>query len=501
MASAINLTYHRRLFLGLVIYSWLLVGCFALFQYNRERKFKAEELNGRLQMVNEMIINHLDSTGNVRLPSESFPDLRVSVIDPRGKVIYDNTLDKLPGTSHLDREEIAQALKYGEGHALRRHSESTGLTYFYSAKKGHGYLVRTAVPYSVSLNRLLAADYAFLWFMVGVTVVMCVIGFAATRRLGKNVERLRDFARKAEHGERIAGTEPFPHDELGDISSHIVRLYAKLQQALTERDREHRRTLHEQKEKARIKRQLTNNINHELKTPVASMQVCLETLSEHPDMTPARRTDFINRCLEANRRLGRLLADVSTLTRIEDGSDNINADDTDVSAIIAEVCREYEEKARRMNIEIVNRVSSPLIIRGNASLISSVFHNLFSNAIAYSEGNRIEVSADSDGTLRFSDNGRGVAPEHLDKIFERFYRIDKGRSRRLGGTGLGLSIVRNAVLWHGGHISAENRPEGGLQFTFTLGVRTENCYKAGFSKDLISRKQRCNIHERTLCVT
>lgn len=118
----------------------------------------------------------------------------------------------------------------------------------------------------------------------GVTVLMCIIGYFVTRRVGLHISRLRLFAEKAERGERIYDTEPFPHDELGDISNHIVRLYARLQQAITDRDREHRSALHEEQEKIRIKKQLTNNINHELKTPVAAMQVCLETLIDHPDL-------------------------------------------------------------------------------------------------------------------------------------------------------------------------------------------------------------------------
>ena len=111
-------------------------------------------------------------------------------------------------------------------------------------------------------------------------------------------------------------------------------------------------------------------------------------------------------------------------------------------------------------------------ITGNASLLESVFRNLIDNALAYSGANHIELKQkDTDNgylSIVVADNGSGVAPEHLPHLFERFYRIDKGRSRQVGGTGLGLSIVRNAVAWHGGTITVENRREGGLAFTFTL---------------------------------
>lgn len=472
MLSRIRLTYHKRLFLGLVIYSWLLVGVVALFQYHREKQFRAEIFNTRLQALNEQIISHLDLTGSIEIPKNDINGLRISVIDYGGRVIYDNFLDTLPGSSHLDREEIARALSTGEGYAVRRHSESTGGTYFYSAKRGKNYIVRTAVPYSLPLNRILSANYGFLWFMIGAAVVMCVIGFFVTRKEGKHIRRLRDFAKKAEKGESIVDVDSFSRDELGDISNHIVMLYAKLQQTTAERDKEHRQAILAQQEKTRIKCQLTNNINHELKTPVAAMQVCLETLLTHKDMPSDKREEFLNRCYEANKRLQTLLVDVSTLTRIEDGAANICKEKIDASSVVLQICSEYEQAAKQKSIEIYNNVNSPILINGNVSILSSIFRNLMDNAIAYSQGTLIEINIEKDSldsvSFSFADNGKGVDEQHLDKIFERFYRIDKGRSRQLGGTGLGLSIVKNAVIWHGGEIEVKNRKQGGLLFFFTL---------------------------------
>ena len=414
MLSCFRLTYHKRLFLGLLFYSWLLVGSLALFQYQREKKFKAEELNSRLQVVNDLILSRLDSTGKLTVPPVDIHGLRISVIDKQGKVIYDNSLDALPGTSHLNREEIAEALATGEGYTLRRHSDTNGKTYFYSATRGDKYVVRTAIPYSMNLNHVLAADGAFLWFMLAVTAVMSIMGYFATRRMGSDIE----------------------------------------------------------KEESRIKRQITNNLNHELKTPAASMQVCLETLLEHPDLDAERRNNFIKRCYDANQRLQSLLADVSALTRIEDGGKQIDRQKINAGGVVAEVCKEYEEVARGKNFTINNKVPDELWIQGNASLLASVFRNLINNALAYSEGSKITISllrrTPTEYIFSFADNGKGVPQRHINKIFERFYRVDKGRSRQSGGTGLGLAIVKNAVQWHGGTIKAENLPLGGLRFIFSL---------------------------------
>ena len=475
MASWGKITYSRRLFLWLVGYSILLVVCVLFFQYKREKDFKAGELNAQLQVLNERIIHQLE-TGNIDINTvdvDDFKDLRVSIVDSSGQVIYDNSLDALPNTNHLRREEISEAIRFGTGYTLRRHSESTGETYFYSARKGaNGIIVRTAVPYSVSLDGLLQADKGFLWFLAGLTIIMCTLGYFATRRVGLHVRRLKLFAESAERGNKIYDDEPFPHDELGDISNHIVRLYVSLQQAISERDREHSAALHEQQEKERIKKQLTNNINHELKTPVASIQVCIETLLNHPDMGKEKRIEFLTRCLANNQRLQQLLSDVSLITRMEDGAKSIVREQIDLKEIIRDVVEERSEIAEKHGFTIQNDVVKPIEMKGSRSLWESVFFNLIDNAISHSGGNKITVtqmpSSLNKIILTLCDNGCGVAEEHLPRLFERFYRVDKGRSRAAGGTGLGLSIVKNAVQLHRGSITVSNNPNGGLCFKIIL---------------------------------
>ena len=475
MASWGKITYSRRLFLWLVGYSILLVVCVLLFQYKREKDFKAGELNAQLQVLNERIIHQLE-TGNIDINTvdvDDFKDLRVSIVDSSGQVIYDNSLDALPNTNHLRREEISEAIRFGTGYTLRRHSESTGETYFYSARKGaNGIIVRTAVPYSVSLDGLLQADKGFLWFLAGLTIIMCTLGYFATRRVGLHVRRLKLFAESAERGNKIYDDEPFPHDELGDISNHIVRLYVSLQQAISERDREHSAALHEQQEKERIKKQLTDNINHELKTPVASIQVCIETLLNHPDMGKEKRIEFLTRCLANNQRLQQLLSDVSLITRMEDGAKSIVREQIDLTEIIRDVVEERSEIAEKHGFTIQNDVVKPIEMKGSRSLWESVFFNLIDNAISHSGGNKITVtqmpSSLNKIILTLCDNGCGVAEEHLPRLFERFYRVDKGRSRAAGGTGLGLSIVKNAVQLHRGSITVSNNPNGGLCFKIIL---------------------------------
>jgi signal transduction histidine kinase len=290
--------------------------------------------------------------------------------------------------------------------------------------------------------------------------------------LGKNIERLNRFAAKAEKGESFDDGEMFPNDELGSISNHIVQLYTQWQQTIKDRDIAHEAALHEEQEKIRIKRQLTNNINHELKTPVASMQVCLETLLSGINLSEEKRLELIERCYMNNERLRRLLSEASLITRMEDGSQLIDKESVVVNNIIDEIAGELEIMPEEERFGFHVDFDEPVIVGGNPSLIVSIFRNLTENAIAYSGGKNIYISLIENNEnlcrIRFEDDGCGVDDKHLSRLFERFYRVDKGRSRQIGGTGLGLAIVKHAVQFHGGSIIVSNRPGGGLRFDFFL---------------------------------
>ena len=218
-------------------------------------------------------------------------------------------------------------------------------------------------------------------------------------------------------------------------------------------------------------KQFITDANHELKTPVSSICGYLETLVSNPDIPPATRELFISKAYSQAKRLSDLLGDLSTLTRMEEGSDKISKEPLNLSEIVKDVVRSIEISVNS-SCKIVNNLPDDLSINGNYSLIESIFNNLLENALLYSKGSKVEINLTKrdEKMLYFSvsDNGTGVDPIHLDRIFERFYRVDKGRSRELGGTGLGLSIVKNSVLIHGGKITAKNSKTKGLTFNFSL---------------------------------
>ena len=476
MDSVIKLSYHKRLFIMLLAFSWTIILCFVSFQYMREKQYRSEFIDAQLQLYNVHLIAVIDEglpyEDYIAAKEQPFDDLRVTVISHSGDVLFDNMISIDSLDNHSLRPEVASAMKKGSGYLIGRQSASDGREYFYSATKGERCVVRTAIPYSASLQELLRADWTFLSIMIAMSFIMGVLGYYATKRLGNNIERLNRFAAKAEKGESFDEAESFPNDELGSISNHIVKLYAQLQKTIKDRDVAHEAAMREEQEKIRIKQQLTNNINHELKTPVASIQVCLETLLSGINLSEEKKQELIERCYANNERLRRLLEDVSLITRMESGSQLIGKESVTINSIIDEVADELEMMPENERLNLHTDFNEVAVVEGNLSLIGSIFRNLTENAIAYSGGKNIYISLidnnEESCTIRFEDDGCGVDEMQLARLFERFYRVDKGRSRRMGGTGLGLAIVKHAVQFHGGSIAVSNREEGGLRFEFSL---------------------------------
>lgn len=581
------LPFSQRLFLSVIFLFLGYAVCFMLFQYNREKAYKIELLNTQLQNYNNQLCDFLADHHGVNSDSmqsyvttHMMPNLRVTLIEPSGKVVYDNTnANRKSFTNHSSRKEVQDALMYGSGYSISRQSESIqGEEYFYSARYYPPYriIIRSALPYNLSLTEHLQADSGYLWFALIICLVLIFIFYRFTRKLGKSITKLQQFAMKADRNEPIDMDilQTFPKNELGEISQHIIKIYKRLHRAkealYIEREKliSHLQTSHEglgvftkerqeilvnnlftqyinnisdrnlrstneifdipelqpiieflnrnegnfskeekryamhlnknarsftveciifqdmsfeisinditqEEEQARLKRQLTQNIAHELKTPVSSIQGYLETIISNPNIPQENVRVFLERSYAQSNRLTFLLRDISVLTRMDEAPELVEKEQVNLSKIVENILNEVALGLEEKHITVVNKLPSEVILTGSSSLLYSIFRNLTDNAIAYA-GNDIQITINCFREdekfyyFSFSDTGVGVPEEHLNRLFERFYRVDKGRSRKLGGTGLGLAIVKNAVLFHGGTIFAKNMPKGGLEFVFTL---------------------------------
>ncbi|MBN2481008.1 MAG: two-component sensor histidine kinase [Bacteroidales bacterium] len=221
-----------------------------------------------------------------------------------------------------------------------------------------------------------------------------------------------------------------------------------------------------------LKHELTENIAHELKTPVSSIKGLLETIIEsNPD--EEKTLDFLRRAYSQSCRLAELINDISLLTKIEEAGSLYEIETIDLHEIINEIRQEIQPSLDEHHIKLKTDLGGKLLLKGNPVLMYSVFRNLIDNAIGHG-GMDITINIEKYAEdskffyFSFSDNGRGVPDDDLPRLFERFYRVNKGRDRNKGGTGLGLAIVKNAVEFHKGVISVKNRNEGGLEFLFTI---------------------------------
>ena len=577
-----RISFSWKLFLLVISLFIVFALCFIAYQYQREKEYKVELLDMQLQDYNERLYmelrNQNETTWKQALDKYIAryvnKDLRITIIDLQGKVLYDNFGDSLQMKNHIGRPEIQKTLKDGKGYDVRRLSETMGVPYFYSATLYDKFIIRSALPYNLNLLNHLSADPHYIWFIITITLLLAFFFYRFTARLGKAINQLREFAKRADKNEPIDMDSEFPHNELGEISEHIVKIYKRLRETKealyiereklithlqTSReglgvftkdkkeilvnnlftqysnlisdsnleetediftinefksitdfiDKMPKRPSNEEKrmsininkngrvfiveciifqdlcfeisindvsqeeEQIRLKRQLTQNIAHELKTPVSSIQGYLETIVSNENLPHEKMMLFLERCYAQSNRLTRLLRDISVLTRMDEAANMIDMEKVDISVLVANIVNEVSLELEEKHITVVNSLRPKIQLRGNYSLLYSIFRNLMDNAIAYAGTYiRINISCFREDEnyyyFSFADTGVGVAPEHLNRLFERFYRIDKGRSRKLGGTGLGLAIVKNAVLIHGGTISAKNNQGGGLEFVFTL---------------------------------
>ena len=227
-------------------------------------------------------------------------------------------------------------------------------------------------------------------------------------------------------------------------------------------------------EKRRLmKQQLTSNIAHELKTPLSSIRGYLETILENWPIPEDKQKYFLEKAFFQSERLTSLINDISLINNIEDAGELFEMKSIDIKKITNDIYAYFSSKIEYNKIEFIDEVRPGTIINGNESLLFSVFQNLTENSITYGgQGIQIHIKCYHQDELyyyfSFADTGSGIPKEHLPRIFERFYRIDKGRSRSKGGTGLGLAIVKNAISLHNGRVSVRNRPKKGVEFLFSL---------------------------------
>ena len=459
------------------------------------------------------------------------PDLRLTIISVKdGAVLFDSRDDgKRLYESHLQRPEVVDAIACGTGYEKRKSSLPPNDEYMYTAtyNKNFDFVVRSAVPYDVHFGNIYPFDRHLLWFEILITLGFLVILYNLLRRMGASQlakEKLLAHLRIAQEGLAVfdkrrrlilanklfcAYCDLIPSRHLAKTEDIIyqpefynVRMFLEKNEntsgsnepCFSDKIEKDGRTYSVRcvcfsdksfeisindttriEAQTQLKQQLTQNIAHEFKTPVCSIQGYLETiLANYPDkLSDDQLKHFLQRCYSQSSRLNNLVKDMSQLMEMSGNSQYIEKEQVNLAAVVRNLLQEINNRLQEQHITVENALPEVLLLNANPSMLYSIFRNLFDNAISYA-GNNSTIKLNcyrSDSEFyyfSFSDNGSGVPEEHLNRIFERFYRVDKGRSRKMGGTGLGLAIVKNAVILHDGTISARKSSGGGLEFVFTL---------------------------------
>jgi len=456
---------------------WLIVVAVGIWLYYHERNTRFELIHSQVDLINARIIsaynddldpaNFFGFLGRYYVENPLYDRIRISAY-------YDGSLIYSLGQQIVltDSEQLSRT---GVSSLPLNKIDSDGAETFYyavSRSDDRRLLIYTVLPFESNVHAIFDRSYPMYLMLVGAALIGTALAYILSRRLGRDIDLLRSFAMRAGSDPDFVPESVFSNDELGDISRQLVRLFNERNAAVLKIKREHSVTIHALEEKTRLKRELTNNVNHELKTPIGVIKGYIDTIRENPDMDADSRRHFLQKASEHVERLVQLLNDLASITRLEFGAQMINLEPIDLHEVVFQCASDFEASGALGDMTFNYDIPTYCRVVGNVSLLTGIISNLIKNAVHYSKGTECNLILtghdDTHYQFAFYDNGVGVKPSSLPHLFERFFREDTGRSRKKGGTGLGLPIVLNTIEALGGTISASNRDGGGLLFRFTL---------------------------------
>ena len=292
-----------------------------------------------------------------------------------------------------------------------------------------------------------------LWLIVVAAAVMLVNVFVL-RTITRPISELNEGISRMSRGDLSARVNVRGKNEFAGLAAAFNSMSERL----------------EQLDKSRS--QFVSNASHELKTPLSTMKILIETLLYQDPIDPGMTREFLGDVNKEIDRLNRIVSDLLTLVNIDSGAMQLKLDEVDITALMQEQVKRLAPLARENGIELEGTGRDALTVTGDSVKLQQVIYNVIDNAIKYTpRGGEVHCAASRSGrmaVIRIADTGEGIPAEDLPHIFDRFYRVDKARSRETGGTGLGLSIVKQIVLLHGGSITPESTLGKGTTFTIQL---------------------------------
>lgn len=466
------LRLHWRLFFPLVGLLWLIIWFTMAYFVTHEKQRQKENLENRLLNVNNTVISAYErgvdlgkTVDFIRLftNNTTLDPLRITVYDDEGRMVADNPQATITLRDSAGRmNPCLKELWDNSGHATVEDMAYEDKLSMISSRTSPDGKIHSfaALPYEGEVLDFLSIGPMVWVVVILLGVVSSILAFLGAGAVCQNVYALRDFARAVASDSVPDDVDSwhFSNDELGEVSRNLLRLY---------RDK-----IHAEQEKMHHERQLVMNISHELNTPVGIIKGYLDTLADDPGMPGEMRRKFLSRAQQNADRLASLISDVSMVMRLQEGVGVDGLEVIDFHKLLGRLAEDIEHGhiAAEMNFDF--DVPKGCRVLAHESLLTNALLNLVYNAARHSGGTRMTLRwrREEDGKhyFTFSDNGVGVDEEHIDRLFDLFYRVDSGRSRKSGGSGLGLPLVRRIFTAMGGDIDVANLPGGGLRFTFSL---------------------------------
>lgn len=491
MASSKRISYHWRVFLPTVICLWLAIGCMAWWQYYRVKQTRTDLVFDQLRFLTEQVASIKDI--DALMPSyimyinryyksnEDYDEVTIITYDKTGNdstTVNNQSLTYLTGPTVIVPQNVLNThmgmfKAHINGDKSRPKRE---YLYYCHDNYNHTQDVISILPLTRKVSQSVApVTWQFWSIIIIIGVFVTMLAYISTKYIVSNIRFLRNFTRRAARHEDldVSAADNLPNDELGDISRDIISIYAQLTDEIKHSEQEHKVAIAAIEEKTRVKRILTANINHEIRTPIGIIKGYIDTILSDPEMPEDIKQKFLKKIQLNVNRLTELIANVAVITKYEHGENVVSLSEINFHDLVYTFADELKIADKGKNVlPFTFDVPLKCNVLGNEALFRSLLSNLLRNSRLHSQGSmcRLQYEREDEKFYYFSfyDDGVGVPPEALPRLFERFFRVNEGRERSSGGSGLGLPIVKVAIESFGGSIEVKNREPSGLIYHFSL---------------------------------
>jgi two-component system phosphate regulon sensor histidine kinase PhoR len=387
---------------------------------------------------------------------------RITILDIKGNVLADSDVsDYINMENHIEREEVQQALREGNGSA-RRKSDTLNISMLYVSymSRQGGYILRIAMPFSGILDYVPILLPAIL-LSLGVTLIISlVLASRFSRSITKPLYEISEELLKLKENNPEFSFRPYEYYELNLIADTTKRMADAVRDSMKKIDFERI-----------IRQEFFTNASHELKTPITSLKGYIELLENGMATDENMKLEFMTRIKKEAQNMASLINDILMISRLETKEAEVTITDVRICPLINELIASLKPLADEHSVKI-EMSCKPIAIKANYGQMRELFNNLIINAIKYNKPNgkvMITIAKERDEAIFIvEDTGVGIPDESKQRVFERFYRVDKGRSKKMGGTGLGLAIVKHIVNYYNGTIELNSKVNIGSKFTVKI---------------------------------